>query len=100
MAQGRSCTFCCSVKVRFTEELSMKRILISFFAGAMLAGVCMAQSAQSQASGSASQEPSASAGKSGAQAASSASAATSEAAKVSDKGTRAQGAAANQLQAG
>ena len=78
----------------------MKRILISFFAGAVLAGVCMAQSAQSQASGSASQETSASAGNSGAQAASSASAATTEAARVSDKGGRAQGAAANQLQAG
>ena len=78
----------------------MKRILVSLFAGAMLAGVCIAQSAQSQASGSASQEASASAAKSGAQTASSASGATSEAARVSDKDTRAQAAAANQLQAG
>ena len=53
----------------------MKRILISFFAGAMLAGVCMAQSAQSETSGSASQETSASATKTGAQAASNGSAA-------------------------
>jgi hypothetical protein len=76
----------------------MKRILVSFFAGVVLAGVCMAQSAQSQASGSASQETSATAAKSGAQAASNASGATAEAAKVSDP--RAQAAAASQLQAG
>jgi len=76
----------------------MKRILVSFFAGAVLAGVCIAQSAQSQASGSASQETSATASKSGAQAASNASGATSEAAKVSDP--RAQAASASQLQAG
>src|SRR6266853_6269402 len=78
----------------------MKGILVSLFAGALLAGVCMAQSAQSQTSGSASQETSASATKSGAQAASNASAATSEAAKVSEKDTRAQAAAARQLQTG
>ena len=76
----------------------MKRSLVSFFAGAVLAGVCIAQSAQSQASGSASQETSATASKSGAQAASNASGATSEAAKVSDP--RAQAATASQLQAG
>jgi hypothetical protein len=78
----------------------MKRILVSLFAGAVLAGTCVAQSAQSQASGSASQETSVSADKSGAQAASSASAATSQAAKVSDKDAQAQAASASQLQAG
>jgi hypothetical protein len=76
----------------------MKRILVSFFAGAVLACVCIAQSAQSQASGSASQETSATVSKAGAQAASNASGATSEAAKVSDP--RAQAATASQLQAG
>jgi hypothetical protein len=54
---------------------SMKRILVSIFAGMTLAGVCVAQSAQSEASGSASQ-----------------------ATKVSDK--NAQVASASQLQAG
>jgi hypothetical protein len=53
----------------------MKRILVSIFAGMTLAGVCVAQSAQSEASGSASQ-----------------------ATKVSDKST--QVASASQLQAG
>jgi hypothetical protein len=48
----------------------MKRILISLFAVVLVAGICVAQSAQSQASGTASQETSASAAKSGAQAAS------------------------------
>jgi len=76
----------------------MKRILVLFFAGGLLASVCIAQSTQSQASGSASQETSATASKSGAQAASNASGATSEAAKVSDP--RAQAASASQLQAG
>ncbi len=53
----------------------MKRILVSIFAGMTLAGVCVAQSVQSEASGSASQ-----------------------ATKVSDK--NAQVASASQLKAG
>jgi hypothetical protein len=76
----------------------MKRILVSLFAGAVLAGVCVAQSAQSQASGSASQRTSAVADHSGAQAGANTAAAASQAAKVSDK--KAQVANANQLQAG
>ena len=48
----------------------MKRILVSLIAGAALIGTCLAQSVQSQASGSASQQTSVSADKSGAQAAS------------------------------
>jgi hypothetical protein len=78
----------------------MKRILVSLFFGAVSAGICVAQSAQSQASGSASQETSVSADKSGAQAASSAAAATSQAATVPSKDAHAQAASASQLQAG
>jgi len=48
----------------------MKRILVSLIAGAVLVGTCLAQSVQSQTSGSASQQTSASADKSDAQAAS------------------------------
>src|SRR5258708_22072880 len=48
----------------------MKRILVWLIAGAALIGTCLAQSVQSQASGSAAQQTSASADKSGAQAAS------------------------------
>ena len=47
----------------------MKRILIAFVAGVVLAGICLAQSVQSQASGSASQQTAVSAHQSGAQAA-------------------------------
>jgi hypothetical protein len=78
----------------------MKRILMWVVAGAMLAGICVAQSVQSQASGSAAQETAVSADKSGAQAASSASAATSHGAKVSDKDAHAQTASASQVEAG
>jgi hypothetical protein len=78
----------------------MKRILVSLFAGAVLAGVCVAQSAQSQASGSASQDTSASAGKSGAHAESNTSATASQATAVSDKNNHAQAASASQLQSG
>jgi hypothetical protein len=46
----------------------MKRILIAFVAGLVLAGICLAQSVQSQASGSASQQTAASADQAGAQA--------------------------------
>jgi hypothetical protein len=48
----------------------MKKILVALVAGVVLAGICQAQSVQSQASGSAAQETSASADRSGAQAAS------------------------------
>lgn len=48
----------------------MKRILVSVFVATVLVGICVAQSAQSQASGTASQETSASAAQSGEQAAS------------------------------
>ncbi len=48
----------------------MKRILVSLIAGAALIGTCLAQSVQSQASGSAAQQTYASADKSGAQPAS------------------------------
>jgi len=78
----------------------MKRILVSLFVGAVSAGICVAQSAQSQASGSASQETSVSADKSSAQATSSAAAATSQAATVPSKDAHAQAASASQLQAG
>jgi hypothetical protein len=82
------------------EELSMKRILVLefAFAGAVLCGVCAAQSAQSQASGSASGQTSVAAGQSGAQAAGNASAAASEAGKVSENGAKA--ASASHLQTG
>src|SRR3981189_2085180 len=58
--------------------LSMKGILVSLFAVAVLTGVTAAQSAQSQATGSASQETSATAGQSGAQAGANTSAAASQ----------------------
>jgi hypothetical protein len=76
----------------------MKGILVSLFAVAVLTGVGIAQSAQSQASGSASQQTSAATGQSGAQATGNASAAASQAGQVSGK--NAQAASASQLQAG
>lgn len=76
----------------------MKRILVSLFAGAVLAGLCVAQSAESQASGSVSGQTSATAGQSSAQAEGNASAAASQAAQASEK--NAQVASAGQLQAG
>lgn len=48
----------------------MKRILVSLFAATVLVGICVAQSAQSQANATAAQETSASAAQSGVQAAS------------------------------
>jgi hypothetical protein len=86
-------------KVHFhsKEELLMKRILVSFFAGIVLVGFCMTQSAQSQGSAAASGQSSV-AGQSGAQAATQAHAAASQAAKVSQGNTQA--ASAGQLQTG
>jgi len=85
-------------KVHFhsKEELLMKRILVSF-AGIVLVGFCMTQSAQSQGSAAASGQSSV-AGQSGAQAATQAHAAASQTAKVSQGDTQA--ASAGQLQAG
>jgi hypothetical protein len=76
----------------------MKEVLISLFAGAMLVGVCGAQSAKSQASASASGQTAVATGQSGAQAGASASAAASQASTASEKGDRV--ASAGQLQAG
>jgi len=76
----------------------MKRLLVSLFFGALLGGVCVAQSAQTQASGSESGQASVQAGQSGAQAGENASAAASQATQVSDK--NAQVASGGQLQAG
>lgn len=76
----------------------MKRILVLFAAAALLGVCCVAQNAQSQVSGSASQETSASTSPSGAQAGASGSAETSQAAKVSAKNAQVTGA--SQLQAG
>jgi hypothetical protein len=78
----------------------MKRILVWLFAGTVLAGVCLAQSAQSQASGSASQDTAVSAGQSAAHAESNTSATASQATKISDKDSDAQAASASQLQSG
>jgi hypothetical protein len=76
----------------------MKRILVSLFAAVVWIGVSVAQSEQSQASGSATQAASATTEPSGSQAGANASATASQAAKVSDK--NAQVAGASQLQAG
>jgi hypothetical protein len=76
----------------------MKKILVSLFAVGLLAGVCLAQNAESQAGASTSQAGSVATGSSAAQAAANASATTSQTAQVSDK--NAQVAGASQLQAG
>ena len=77
----------------------MKRVLVSLFAAGLLAGMGFAQSAaQTQASGSAAQETSATAGQSAAKAESNASAA--QAAEISSGDKHAQVAGAGQLQAG
>jgi hypothetical protein len=78
----------------------MKRIVVSLFAGALSAGICVAQSAQSQTTGSASQDTSVSAGQSGANAQSNNSATATQAAAASDKHSHQQAASASQLQAG
>jgi hypothetical protein len=76
----------------------MKKILVLLFAGAVLAGVSVAQNAESQTSASASQAASVATGPAAAQTGANASATASEASKVSDK--NAQVAGASQLQAG
>lgn len=76
----------------------MKKILVALFVGVVLAGVAVAQSAESQASGSTSQAASAVTGPSAVQAGANASGTASQASKVSDK--NAQVAGASQLQAG
>jgi hypothetical protein len=68
------------------------------FAAGLLAGVCLAQNAESQAGASTSQAGSVATGQAAAQAAADASATTSQAAKVSDKNSQVAGA--SQLQAG
>ena len=75
----------------------MKRILVLFFAGIVLVGFCMTQSAQSQGGATASGQSSV-AGQSGAQVATQAHAAASQAAKVSQGNTQA--ASAGQVQTG
>jgi hypothetical protein len=76
----------------------MKRILVSLFAAAVLAGVVAAQNAESNTSASTSQAASAATQPSAAQAEANASATASQASKVSDK--NAQVAGASHLQAG
>lgn len=76
----------------------MKKILVSLFAGVFLAGVGVAQNAESQASGSTSQATSVATGPSAAQAEANAAGTASQAGKVSDKS--AQVAGASGLQAG
>lgn len=76
----------------------MKRILVSLFAGAVLAGIAVAQNVQSQGSTAASGQTSVAAGQSGAQAAENASATASQSTNAAQK--NAQVASASQLQAG
>jgi|SRR5579859_1946091 len=76
----------------------MKKILVSLFAVGLLAGVCLAQNAESQAGASTSQAGSVASGQPAAQAGANASAKASQATKVSDQ--NAQVAGASQLQAG
>jgi hypothetical protein len=89
-------------KLRFKkgscEELTMKKILVSMFAGAVLAGVSVAQKTESQVSGSASQASSVATGPAAAQTGANASSTASQASQVSSKS--AQAAGASQLQAG
>ena len=76
----------------------MKKILFSLLAAVVLVGISVAQSAQSQASGSASQQTSVAASQSGAQAGANASAAASQTGDVAGK--NAQVATASQVHAG
>lgn len=76
----------------------MKRILVWLFAGAVLAGVSVAQNAESQTSGSTSQAASVATGPSAGQTDANASATTSQAGNVSAKNAQVTGA--SQLQAG
>ena len=76
----------------------MNRMLASLLAGAVLAGVSVAQSAQSQAEASGSQDASVTTGQSGSQAGANASAMASQATNVSDKNSHVSGT--SQLKAG
>lgn len=76
----------------------MKKILVLLFAGVVLAGVSLAQNAESQASGSTSQAASVATGSSAAQTGANASSTASQASNVSDH--NAQVAGASRLQAG
>ncbi len=79
----------------------MNKTIVSFLLAVLLSAVCLAQSsADMQASGSASQNTSASAGKSGAHANSSSSAAATSQANASGKHGNAQAASATRLQSG
>ena len=78
----------------------MKRIFASFFVSALVAGICGAQSAQTQATGTASQAVSATASQSGTQATSNTAAAASQATAASAADKHAQIAGSSQLQAG
>jgi hypothetical protein len=76
----------------------MKKILVSLFAGAVLAGVSVAQNTESQVNGSTSQAASVATGPAAAQTGANASETASQASKVSGK--NAQVASSSQLQAG
>ena len=78
----------------------MKRIFASFFVSALVAGICGAQSSQTQATGTASQAVSATASQSGTQATSNTAAAASQATAASAADKHAQIAGSSQLQAG
>src|SRR2546430_8362342 len=78
----------------------MRRILVSLFVGVVSAGICFAQSTQSQTSASASQDTSVSAGQSGASAHSNTSGTAAQATSVSDKQDRTQAVSTSQLQTG
>jgi hypothetical protein len=85
---------------RIHGGISMKRRVVSFFLGALLAPICWGQTAQSAGNGTASGETSVSADRLGVQATSGASTNASQATKVSDEGRGAQAASASQLRAG
>jgi hypothetical protein len=87
-----------SENLAFAEDPSMKRLVDGLFLSLLVTGICIAQSAQSQGSATASQDTSASASKAGAR--TNTSAAASEATTVSDKNKQVQAVGGNQLQAG
>src|SRR6266403_4978837 len=83
------------------RRFRVNKTIVSFLLAVLLSAVCLAQSsADMQASGSASQNTSASAGKSGAHANSSSSAAATSQANASGKHGNAQAASASRLQSG
>jgi hypothetical protein len=85
---------------RIDGGISMKRTLVSFFLGALLAGICLGQTAQSAGNGTASGETAVSADRSGAQARSDDSIHATQATKVSDEGRGAEAASPSQVEAG